>query len=94
VLEVNVQPAPVHRVVSLAPKDAVSEFMGYLKGQLARRGLHPYEPLGQRFWGRPLGATGYCVSPIGLDDEQVRKYVKWQEDQEKQAELVQRRLFD
>jgi putative transposase len=94
VLEVNVQPDHVHLVVSLAPKYAVSEFMGYLKGKLALRLFHQYEQLGKRFWGRHLWATGYCVSTIGLDEEHVRKYVKWQEDQEKQAELVQRRLFD
>jgi putative transposase len=39
-------------------------------------------------------ATGYCVSTIGLDEDKIRKYVKWQADQEKHAELVQRRLFD
>ncbi len=94
VREVNVQPDHVHLVVSLAPKYAVSEFMGYLKGKLALRLFHQYEQLGKRFWGRHRWATGYCVSTIGLDEEQVRKYVKWQEDQEKQAELVQRRLFD
>ncbi len=68
--------------------------MGYLKGKLALRLFHQYEQLGKRFWGRHLWATGYCVSTIGLDEEHVRKYVKWLEDQEKQAELVQRRLFD
>ena len=94
VLEVNVRPDHVHLVVSIAPKYAVSEFMGYLKGKLALRLFHQYEQLGKRFWGRHLWATGYCVSTIGLDEEHVRKYVKWQEDQEKQAELVQRRLFD
>jgi len=94
VLEVNVQPDHIHLVLSIAPKYAVSEFMGYLKGKLALRLFHQYEQLGKRFWGRHLWATGYCVSTIGLDEDQVRKYVKWQEAQEKQAELVQRRLFD
>jgi putative transposase len=32
ILELNIQPDHVHLVVSLAPKYAVSEFMGYLKG--------------------------------------------------------------
>ena len=94
VLEVNVQPDHVHLVVSIAPKYAVSEFMGYLKGKLALRLFHQYEQLGKRFWGRHLWSTGYCVSTVGLDEEKIRKYIKWQEDQEKQAELTQRRLFD
>jgi len=94
ILELNIQADHVHLVMSIAPKYAVSEFMGYLKGKLALRLLHQYEQLGKRFWGRHLWATGYCVSTIGLDEDKIRKYVKWQEQQEKQAELTQRRLFD
>ncbi len=37
VVEVNVQPEHVHPVVSLPPKYAVSQFMGFLKGKLALR---------------------------------------------------------
>ena len=94
VLELNIQPDHIHLMASIPPKYAVSEFMGYLKGKLALRLFHQYEQLGKRYWGRHLWATGYCVSTIGLDEEKVRKYVKWQEAQEKQAELVQRRLID
>ncbi len=94
VLELNIQPDHIHLVASIAPKYAVSDFMGYLKGKLALRLFRQYEHLGKRFWGRHLWATGYCVSTIGLDEERIRKYVKWQETQEKQAELTQRRLFD
>ena len=94
VLELNVQPDHIHLVISIAPKYAISEFMGYLKGKLALRLFHQYEQLGKRFWGRRLWATGYCVSTVGLDEEKVRKYVQWQEAQDKQAELAQQHLFD
>ena len=40
VLELNLQPDHVHRVMSLPPKDSVSEFMGFLKGKLALRLFH------------------------------------------------------
>jgi len=30
----------------------------------------------------------------GLDEEKIRKYVQWQEKQEKQVEAVQGKLFD
>ena len=36
----------------------------------------------------------HSVSTIGLDEEKIRTYVKWQEAQEKQAELSQQHLFD
>jgi putative transposase len=76
------------------PKYAVSEFMGYLKGKLALRMFQQYESLAKRYWGCHLWARGYCVSTVGLDEEKIRKYVQWQEKQEKQAEAVQGKLFD
>jgi putative transposase len=94
ILELNIQPDHVHLVVSVPPKYSVSEFMGYLKGKLALRLFHQYEQLGKRYWGRHLWARGYCVSTIGLDEEKIRKYVKWQEQKEKQEEATQRRMFD
>jgi putative transposase len=94
VLELNVQPDHVHLVVSIPPKYSVSEFMGYLKGKMALRLFQQYESLGRRYWGRHLWARGYCVSTIGLDEEKIRKYVQWQEKQEKQVEAVQGKLFD
>jgi putative transposase len=94
VLELNVMPDQVHLVISLAPKYAVSEFMGYLKGKIALRLFQQYESLGRRYWGRHLWARGYCVSTVGLDEEKVRKYVQWQEQEEKRAEVVQGKLFD
>jgi putative transposase len=94
VLELNVQPDHVHLVASIAPKYSVSEFMGYLKGKMALRLFQQYESLGRRYWGRHLWARGYCVSTIGLDEEKIRKYVQWQEKQEKQVEVVQGKLFD
>ena len=95
VLELNVQPDHVHLVVWIPPKYAVSDFMGYLKGKLAIRLFRKYERLGRKYWGRHLWSRGYCVSTIGLDEEQVRKYVKWQEKKDRRDEdASQGRLFD
>ena len=94
VLELNVQPDHIHMVIWIPPKYAISEFMGYLKGKLAIRLFQQYENLGRRYWGRHLWARGYCVSTIGLDEDKIRKYVQWQEKQEKQVEAVQGKLFD
>ena len=94
VMELNVQPDHVHLIVSIPPKYAVSEFMGYLKGKLAIKLFRRYEHLGRRYWGRHLWSRGYCVSTVGLDEEKIRKYVKWQEKQEKDDEATQGKLFD
>jgi putative transposase len=94
VLELNVQPGHVHLIVSIPSKYAVSDFMGYLKGKLFIRLFQRYERLGRRYWGRHLWSRGYCVSTIGLDEEKIRKYVKWQEQKEKGDEATQCRLLD
>ena len=94
VLELNVQIDHVHMVISIAPKYSISDFMGYLKGKLAMQIFQRYEKLGRRYWGRHLWSRGYCVSTVGIDEEQIRKYVKWQEKREKEIEAIQGRLFD
>ena len=94
VLELNVQADHVHLVVSIAPKYAVSSFMGYLKGKLAIRLFDRYKKLGRRYWGRHLWSRGYCVSTIGLDEDKIRKYVNWQEQREKRLEAIQGEPFD
>jgi putative transposase len=53
-----------------------------------------YEHLRQRYRGGRLWSRGYCVSTVGLDEEKIRKYVKWQEEKDKQDETHQKRLFD
>lgn len=94
VLELNIQADNVHVVMSIAPKYAVSDIMGYLKGKLSMRLFQRYEKLGRRYWGRHLWSRGYCVSTVGLDEENIRKYVKWQEKREKEIEATQGKLFD
>jgi putative transposase len=86
VLELNVQEDHVHRVLIIPPKYSVSEVRGYLKGKIAIRLFERYKDLGKRYWGRHLWSRGYCVSTVGIDEEQIRKYVKWQEAKEKQLE--------
>ncbi|MBN1306098.1 MAG: hypothetical protein JXA13_16795 [Anaerolineales bacterium] len=41
-----------------------------------------------------MWARDYCVSTVGLGEEKIRKYVQWQEQQEKRNEVVQGRMFE
>ena len=40
-----------------------------------------------------MGA-GYCVSTVGVNEEQIRQYVRWQEKQERDQERLQGKLFE
>ena len=94
VLEVNVQIDHIHMVVTIPPKRAVSQYMGFLKGKLALRMFDRFPELRKRYWGQHVWSRGYCVSTVGLDEERIRKYVKWQSEQERETETKQGRLFD
>ena len=93
VLELNIQKDHVHLVISIPPKYSVSSFVGYLKGKIAIRLFQIYEKVGKRYWGQHLWSRGYCVSTVGLNEEQIRKYVRWQEVQEKKVEKAQLKLW-
>ena len=93
ILELNVQVDHIHLVMPIPPKYAVSAVMGFLKGKLSLRLFQRYERLGKRYWGRHLWARGYCVSTVGLNEQQIREYVKWQEKKEKEIEKKQLNMF-
>ena len=87
IVEYNVQIDHVHLVVFIPPKISVSNFMGLVKGRTAIRALSKFRKLRQQpYWSNKFWAGGYCVDTVGLDAEMIRKYVKYQEDQEKKAE--------
>ena len=93
VLELNVQLDHIHLVMSIPPKYSVSSVMGFLKGKLSLRLFQRYEKMGKRYWGRHLWARGYCVSTVGLNEQQIREYVRWQEKKEKEIEKRQLNMF-
>ena len=37
--------------------------------------------------------AGVCVSAVGLNEEQIRNYVQWQEKQERKLEKTQLKMF-
>ena len=76
ILEGNVQEDHIHLVLSIPPKYSVAETVGFLKGKSAIKIFDMHTELKRRYWGRHFWAKGYCVSTIGLDEEQIREYVK------------------
>ena len=94
IIEMNVQIDHVHLVCSVPPKVSISELMGTLKGKLAIKLFKSYPKLKQKpYWGNHFWSRGYFVSTVGVDEEVIRRYVKYQEGEEKKAES-QTRDFD
>jgi putative transposase len=87
ILEVNVRIDHVHMVVVIPPKISISELMGMVKGKSAIALFQKSHKLKKKpYWGNHFWSRGYCVSTIGMDEEKIRKYVKYQEDHEKMEE--------
>jgi putative transposase len=85
--EHNVQDDHVHLLVSVPPKLSISKLMGTLKGKIAIKLFKSYPKLQQKFyWGNHFWARGYFVSTVGVDEDMIRKYVKYQEKEEKRVE--------
>jgi len=80
--EVNIQSDHVHLIISIPPKYSVSSVMGWLKGKIAIKLFQHQKQLSKKYWGRHIWARGYCVSTVGLDEEKIKKYVKWQQARE------------
>ena len=89
VVELNVQRDHVHLLVMVPPKLSISEYVGKVKGRTAIRILNKHRGLKKKtYWGNHFWAKGYCVDTVGLDADKIRKYVKYQEAQEKKAEQL------
>ena len=87
IIELNVQPDHVHLLVKIPPKVSISEFMGSVKGQTAIRLFQKFPYLRERpYWGNHFWANGYCVDTVGLDTEMIRKYIVYQERNERTQE--------
>lgn len=61
--------------------------MGLLKGKLAIKLFKSYPKLRKKpYWGNIFWSRGYFVSTVGVDEEMIRRYVRYQEDRERQME--------
>jgi putative transposase len=87
IVELNIQDDHVHLLVMIPPKISVSNFVGTVKGRTAIRVLNKFRGLKQKpYWGNHFWARGYCVDTVGLDEDKIRKYVKYQEEKEREKE--------
>ena len=87
ILELNIQRDHVHMVCSIPPKISISDFMGILKGKTAIIMFKSFPSLKKKpYWGNHFWARGYFVSTIGIDEDKIRRYVKYQEEEERKRD--------
>jgi putative transposase len=78
IVEGHLMPDHVHMCIEIPPKYAVASIVGFIKGKsaiaIARLGGKERNLTGEHFW-----AKGYCVSTVGFELEQIKKYIREQE---------------
>ena len=82
----------VHMLISIPPKYAVTQVIGYIKGKSA---IHIARTAGGRqrnFTGEHFWARGYFVSTVGRDEKVIREYIQRQEQEDHR--LDQMKMFD
>ena len=77
-IEGRAKPDHVHMCLSIPPKYSVAFLIGFLKGKSAIR-IHRELLRERRMTGLHFWARGYCVSTVGLDEEQIRRYIQEQD---------------
>jgi len=87
ILELNLRKDHVYMVATIPPRISISEAMGIIKRKTAIALFKWHTNLKEKpYWGNHFWSRGYCVTTIGMDEEKIRRYVKYQEDREKQEE--------
>lgn len=86
--EGHLRPDHVHMMISIPPKYAVSQVVGYIKGKSA---IHIARQFGERrrnFAGHHFWARGYFVSTVGRDEGVIRNYIQRQEIEDRRQDQL------
>jgi putative transposase len=78
----------VHMLLSIPPKYAVAQVVGYLKGKSAIHIARTYLGKRQNYVGEHFWARGYFVSTVGRNEATVREYIQRQEQEDKRLDQL------
>jgi putative transposase len=92
IIEGHLMSDHVHILISIPPKYAVSQVVGFIKGKSAIQIARNFQGRKKNFVGQHFWAKGYYVSTVGKDETAVRDYIKKQEQEDKRYD--QMKLFE
>ena len=78
--EINVEKEHVPMMMVIPPKYAISGVVGQLKAKTAGVFCKRYSIFEKAYKGKGImWSSGYFVSTVGIDEEVIRRYIKYQE---------------
>jgi putative transposase len=87
--EGHLMPDHVHMLISIPPKYAVSQVMGFIKGKSAIYIARVHVGKRRNFVGQHFWARGFWVSTVGKDEEAVRRYIREQEKEDQRVDQLE-----
>ena len=79
----------VHMLLSIPPKYAVAQVLGYIKGKSAIHIARTYLGRRQNFTGQHFWARGYYVSTVGRNEAAIREYIRKQEAEDQRLDQLE-----
>ena len=89
ILEGHLCPDHVHVYISIPPKYAVSQVIGYIKGKSAIAIARNFGGRTRNFTGENFWARGYFVSTVGRDEQVIVDYIRRQEAEDRRVDQLQ-----
>ena len=78
----------VHVYLSIPPKYAVAQVVGYIKGKSAINIARTFGGRTRNFTGEHFWARGYFASTVGRDEEVIRNYIRRQETEDRRIDQL------
>ena len=88
IVEGHIMPDHVHMLISIPPKYAVSQVIGFIKGKSAIHLARVYGGKKRNFVGQCFWTRGYFVSTVGRDEAVIRRYIREQEKEDERLEQL------
>lgn len=89
-LETSIQVDHIHLLISIPPQYSVAKVVGILKQNTGHDLIQKFDFLRQKYRGlNSIWSAGYFVVTVGADEEVVRRYIKYQQQEDRgQAKLA------
>ena len=76
----------VHMMISIPPKYAVSQVVGFIKGKSAIHIARVYTGRKRNYVDQHFWARGYFASTVGRDEQVIREYIRHEEAEDRRVE--------
>lgn len=86
--EGHLVPDHVHMMISIPPRYAVSQVIGYIKGKSAIHVARRYTERKRNFVGQHFWTRGCFVSAVGRDEEIIRASIRHQKHEDRRVEQL------